>query len=237
MAIRIGLNLSAVQEDLRKDLLKTMSRIAKIGYHGVELAGALDYLPGQLRHCLEGSGLACACAHVSCAELELNLEDTLTFHQRLGNRLLIVSELPWDRLDTPQAWRNLAEQFNAWSDKLAWMEMQVGLHLPERGSPGLPGGSRFWAAFLEQARPDVVLQVDAARAQEAGMDPVALMRANPARCRSLHLAANGQEPDSRVAEACREIQPDWVIADLAGQPGPTWDAVEKNFRFILDKFL
>src|SRR5437867_2457201 len=104
--IPIGLQLYSVRKDCEKDLVGTVTAVAKMGYKGVEFAGYYGRDAKTLRKLLDDVGLKCCGTHLQLETvLGDNLPKTIEFNQTLGNQFLIVPSLPEKRRSSLQAWR------------------------------------------------------------------------------------------------------------------------------------
>src|SRR5436190_16076578 len=90
-----GLQLYSVRNECAKDLVGTVTAVAKMGYKGVEFAGYYGRDAKTLRKLLDDVGLKCCGTHTA---LDTLLGDTLAktieFNKTLGNTFLIVPSLP-----------------------------------------------------------------------------------------------------------------------------------------------
>src|SRR6201999_2159209 len=83
-------------------------------------------------------------------------------------------------------WKALADTLNTAADKLESAGLKVGYH--NHQSEWAPvEGQRPIEVLAKNTKPSVMLQLDVGTCLEAGGDPVAWIKANPGRIRSLHL--------------------------------------------------
>src|SRR5262249_33795713 len=83
-------------------------------------------------------------------------------------------------------WKKVADLLNTTSDKLAMSGLGVGYHNHQSEWTHLEDGVRPMDILAKNTKPSVVLQLDVGTCLEAGADPVAWIKANPGRIRSMH---------------------------------------------------
>src|SRR5271170_1472756 len=86
---------------------------------------------------------------------------------------------------TLEEWGKLAEVLNSATEQLASSGLRAGYH--NHNAEFMPiEGRRPMEVLAEKTKPSVILQLDVGTCIEAGSDPVAWIRANPGRIRSIH---------------------------------------------------
>src|SRR5438552_11266206 len=116
--IPFALQLYSVRNECAKDLVGTVTAVAKMGYKAVEFAGYHNRDAKTLRKLLDEVGLKCCGTHLSLDTLlGDNLPKTIEFNQTLGNKFLIVASLPAKYTKTRQGWLEAADHFNEVADK------------------------------------------------------------------------------------------------------------------------
>lgn len=185
--IPIGLELYSVRHELAEDAAGTIQAVAAMGYEGVEFAGPPQHEAAELRKMLDDTGLVCCGWHTPFnLVLDDALEQTIAFNQTLGNRFVIVPGIPGELRETRDAWRKMADFFNALADKLAPHGMKTGYHNHHIEFTELDG-EKPWDTFFANTRPEVVMQLDTGNAASGGGDPVAILEAYPGRATTVHL--------------------------------------------------
>ena len=85
-----GIQMYSVRDITGKDLLGALRKIASIGYKYVEFAGFFGHDAGEVKKCLDDLGLAVSGTHTGLGEIEKDIDGTIEFHKRLGNRNIII---------------------------------------------------------------------------------------------------------------------------------------------------
>src|SRR6266850_7452064 len=107
--IPFALQLYSVRNECAKDLVGTVTAVAKIGYQAVEFAGYHGRDARTLRQLLDDVGLKCCGTHIGLDTLlGDNLPKTIEFNRTLGNSFLIVPSLPGKYTKTHQGWLDAA---------------------------------------------------------------------------------------------------------------------------------
>ncbi|HKN76866.1 MAG TPA: sugar phosphate isomerase/epimerase family protein [Candidatus Acidoferrum sp.] len=187
--IPVGLELYSVRNALKGDLTRTVRGVAALGYQCVEFyAPYFDWTESQtkeVRKLLDDLGIRCYSTHNDSSYLgpekilrarDLNLI--------LGCKYVVMAsshEKPG--LD---GWKTVADSLNLAAEKLEPSGLKPGYHNHQTEFTPVDG-IRPIEIIAKNTKPSVMLQLDVGTCIEAGSDPVAWIRANPGRIRSLHL--------------------------------------------------
>jgi sugar phosphate isomerase/epimerase len=201
-ALPIGIELYAVRTELRKDLPNTLRTVKRIGYDVVEfyapyLAWTMPYAK-EVRSMMDDMGLRCHSTHNSFAALTPG--DTMTkaieLNQILGSRSIILASPPM-ATGTVDDWKRLGAQLTAATETFMPHGLAAGFHNHEVEWAALPNGQRVMDVIASETPDAFTLQLDVGTCMKAGADPVAWVRAHPARVRSVHLKdwATGVAPE------------------------------------------
>ena len=102
---KIGLQFWSIREEMEKDLLGMIEKVAKMGYTGAQFAGFFDHSPEDVKARMDEVGIIAAGAHVQINELENQLDETLKYHETIGNNLIIVPFLPENMRTTAEDYK------------------------------------------------------------------------------------------------------------------------------------
>jgi sugar phosphate isomerase/epimerase len=244
-SISLGVQLYSVRKECANDLPGTLAALAKMGYKGVEFADYFGRDAGSLRNLLDNVSLACVGSHIRPFDSLLgdNLSRTIEFNRVLGNRTLIVPELPKKYTETRQGWREAADLFGELADKLKPHGMRIGYHNESTEFKPLDG-EMPWDTFFSRAKKEVVIQLDTGNAAAGGADPVALLKKYPGRVLSLHVKAFSKlKPNALIGDdelPWREIFSvcettagvKWYIIEYESDLYPPLVAVEKSLQVM-----
>ena len=210
-SVPVGLELYSVRDELQKDPKGTVSAVAKMGYQVVEFYGPyFDWSEAQakdMRKLMDDLGIRCLSTHNDEANFgDSKIEHAKTLNLILGSKYLVQA---WsDPKPTPDGWKDLASKLNAASDKLAPASLKVGYHNHDAEWKPVEG-KRPIEILAANTKPEVMLQLDVGTCLEAGADPVAWIKANPGRIRSIHCKDWSPDPGIAYKTLFGEGKADW----------------------------
>ena len=210
-SIPVGLELYSVRDALKSDREGTVRAVAKMGYQAVEFyAPYFEWTEPQakaMRKLLDELGIKCYSTHndedyFSAKKIERARDLNLI----LGTKYLVQA---WsDPKPDLDGWKALAENLNAAAEKLEPVGLKVGYHNHQAEFTAV-GGQRPIEILAANTKPTVMLQLDVGTCLEAGGDPVAWIRANPGRIRSIHCKDWSRDPDKGYKVLFGEGVADW----------------------------
>jgi sugar phosphate isomerase/epimerase len=195
-SIPTGLELYSVREGLKKDPEGTVRAVAQMGYQGVEFYAPYfewsEAQTKQMRRLLDNLGIRCFSTHNDSPFLSPEkIGRTRDMNLILGSKYVVMaSSNPKPGLD---GWKAIADALNAAADQLEPSGLKVGYHNHELEFIPLED-HRPIEIIAKNTKPSVMLQLDVGTCLKAGSDPVAWIRTNPGRIRSLHLKEWSPEP-------------------------------------------
>ncbi|MEO8333605.1 MAG: sugar phosphate isomerase/epimerase [bacterium] len=199
----IGIELYAVRGELAKNLPDTLRAVSQMGYEAVEfyapyLGWTLPYAK-EVRTRLDDLGLRCYSTHNSFAALTPGetMTKAIELNQILGTRHIILASPP--NATSLDDWMRVSAQLSTAVETLRPHGLFAGFHNHRIEWNQLDGGKRVMDVLAANTPADFVLQLDVGTCLEAGADPVAWIKANPGRIRSLHLKdwAPGSDADQK----------------------------------------
>jgi sugar phosphate isomerase/epimerase len=110
---------------------------------------------------------------------------------------VIVSSAPGSTKGV-DGWKELGAKLTGIVEQLKPHGLTTGFHNHQTEWKQLDGGPRIMDVLAASTPPEFVLQLDVGTCMEAGADPVAWIRANPGRIKSIHL--KDWAPGERSAE-------------------------------------
>jgi sugar phosphate isomerase/epimerase len=190
--IPVGLELYSVRGELMKDLPGTVTAVAKMGYQVVEFYSPyFSWTPEQakdVRKLLDDLGIKCLSTHNGVNAIsDKQIQQAIDLNQTIGSKAIIIASPP--KVQGVDGWKSFAAALTTASEKLKAAGMVTGFHNhASEWRPVAEGSSERAMDVLAANTPkDVVLQLDCGTCVEAGADPVAWIKANPGRIKSLHL--------------------------------------------------
>jgi sugar phosphate isomerase/epimerase len=235
-SIPIGLELYSVREELKRDAQGTVRAVAGMGYQGVEFyAPYFEWTESQTREMkklLDDLGIRCFSTHNDSSFFKReNLPKARDFNSILGSKYMVMaSAQPKPGED---GWKEVAETLNLAAEQLESAGLKAGYHnhqLEFTPAAGLPKNARPIEILAKNTKPTIMLQLDVGTCLEAGSDPVAWIRANPGRIRSLHCKDWSPDPAKGYAVLFGEGAADWkhIFAAAEGAGGVEYYLVEQE---------
>ena len=232
-SIPVGLELYSVRKELQRDPQATVRAVAKMGYQCVEF-----YAPyfqwsedetKQMRKLLDDLGIRCFSTHNDSSYM--NAENIAKARDRnliLGCKYVVVAS-SHPQPTALDGWKAVADELNAAAEKLDPSGLKVGYHNHEPEFRPMDGG-RPMEVLAKNTKPSIMLQLDVGTCLKAGSDPVAWIRANPGRIRSLHLKEWSSDPAKGYSVLFGEGNADWkgILAAAESVGGAEYYLIEQE---------
>jgi sugar phosphate isomerase/epimerase len=209
--IPVGLELYSVREALKADPEATVRAVAQMGYQAVEFyAPYFEWTEAQtrqMRKLLDDLGIHCYSTHNNEDYFSAkNIERTRDLNLILGCRYVVQA---WsDPKPNPDGWKALADNLNAAAEKLEPSGLKVGYH-NHQAEWAPVAGQRPIEIIARNTKPSIMLQLDVGTCLEGRADPVAWIRANPGRIRSIHCKEWSPDPSKGYKVLFGEGVADW----------------------------
>ncbi len=188
----IGLELYSVRGALAKDLPGTLREVAKTGYEAVEFYSpyydwTIPYAK-EVRSRMDDLGLRCYSTHnhIESFTPGEGMAKAIELNQIIGARHLILASAGREDKGL-EGWKKLCEQLSAAVTQLLPHGLTAGFHNHQTEWKPVEGGQRVMDVIAAHTPKEFVLQFDVGTCMEAGADPIAWIKANPGRIRSVHL--------------------------------------------------
>jgi sugar phosphate isomerase/epimerase len=187
-SIPVGLELYSVRESLKQDAEGTVRTVARMGYECVEFYSPYfdwtDAQAKQMKKLMDDLGIRCFSTHNNDTFLNpANISRTRELNAILGCKYVVLaSSAKITHLDD---WKAVADTLNNAAEHLESAGLKAGYH--NHQAEFVPvDGRRPMELLAEKTKSSVMLQLDVGTCIDAGSDPVAWIRANPGRIRSIH---------------------------------------------------
>lgn len=198
--IPVGLELYSVRDELQKDLMGTLSSVAKMGYECVEFyAPYYEWTPDsvkQVRSELNNLGIRCYSTHNELRSFTPDgISKAIELNKALGSRYIVLAHP--GTVSGLDGWKNIADTLNNANEKMAGHGLHAGYHNHDVEWKPVDGQKPI-EVLAANTDKSIMLQLDVGTCLEAGNDPVAWIDANPGRIRSLHLKDWSSEKGYKV---------------------------------------
>ena len=195
-SIPIGLELYSVRDALKQDPEGTVRAVAEMGYECVEFYAPYyewtDSQAKKMRKLLDDLNIRCYSTHNDQQYFSPDkIQRARDLNLILGSKYLVMASA--DLESGPDAWKTIAEALNSAAEQLDSSGLKVGYHNHKPEFTPV-AGTRPIEVLAKSTKSSVMLQLDVGTCLEAGSDPVAWIRANPGRIRSLHLKDWSSDP-------------------------------------------
>ncbi|MBS1834044.1 MAG: sugar phosphate isomerase/epimerase [Acidobacteria bacterium] len=252
----VGLELFSVRKELAEDLNGTLAAVAKMGYQGVEFFSPyFAWTPEkakEVRKYIDGLGLKCLSTHNSRSAFTGDgIDKAVELNTILGSRFIVMASA--GRMDqTEAAWKGVADSLQGAVAKFKAAKMLPGFHNHElEFKPLAEGGKRPIEIIAANTSKDVVLQLDVGTCVEVGYDPVAWIKQNPGRIKSIHckdwskekgfqaLFAEGAAPWVQIFKTAQKVGGvEHYLIEQEGSPFPPFETAQKclnNYKSLIKK--
>jgi len=187
--VPVGLELYSVRDELQKDLMGTVTAVAKMGYQCVEFFSPYyEWTPAyakQVRKLLDDLGIRCLSTHNGPKSFTADgLAHAIELNQAIGSRFIVLASA--GKVDSLDGWKRVAETLNQGAEKMKPAGLRPGYHNHQLEFTPIDG-QRPIEVLADNTGKDVMLQLDVGTCIEAGSDPVAWVDRNPGRIRSMHV--------------------------------------------------
>ncbi len=198
--IPVGLELYSVRDELQKDLMGTVRGVAKMGYQCVEFFDPYyDWTPeyAQKVHAeLKELGIRCYSTHNNLESFTPEgLSKAIDLNKMLGTRYIVLADP--GKVSSLDDWKRIADTLNKANDKMKAQGLHAGYHNHDLEWKPVDGKKpiELLAATLDKS---IMLQLDVGTCLATGNDPVAWIKKNPGRIRSIHVKDWSAEGGYRV---------------------------------------
>ena len=231
-SIPVGLELYSVRNELQGDRYATVRAVAQMGYQCVEFYAPYfawsEEETKQMRNLLDELGVRCFSTHNDSSSMNAaNIAKARDRNVILGSRYVVMaSSQPGAGLD---GWKAVADSLNSAADQLEGHGLKAGYHNHELEFTPVDN-QRPMEILAKSTKPSIMLQLDVGTCLKAGADPVAWIRANPGRIRSLHCKDWSPDPAKGYGVLFGEGSADWkgIFAAAEGGGGVEYYLVEQE---------
>jgi sugar phosphate isomerase/epimerase len=246
--IPVGLELYSVRDELQQDLMGTVRAVAKMGYQGVEFFSPYfewkpDYAQ-EVRKLLDDLGIRCFSTHNDSHSFEPSgIDHAIELNRILGSQFIVLASA--GEVKSLDGWKKVAELLNQGAEKMKPAGLRAGYHNHQLEFTPLEG-KRPIEVLAADTTKDVMLQLDVGTCIEAGSDPVAWIKQNPGRIRSIHckdwssaksykvLLGEGAAPWKKIFRAAEKTGGiEYYLVEQEGSDYPPMETAQRclaNFR-------
>ncbi len=198
----IGLELYSVRQELARDLPNTLNKVAKMGYEVVEFYSPYFQWTApyakEVRVQMDDLGLRSYSTHNSFESFTPGekMAHAIELNQILGTRYVILASAPGGTRGV-DGWKALSEKLATAVEQLKPHGLRAGYHNHGAEWAKLEDGQRIMEVIAANTPKDFALQLDVGTCVEAGVDPVAWVKANPGRIKMMHVKDWAPDTDAK----------------------------------------
>jgi sugar phosphate isomerase/epimerase len=220
-AIPVGLELYSVRDELKKDPEGTVRAVAQMGYQAVEFYSPYfewtESQAKQMRKLLDDLGIRCYSTHNNAEYFEADkISRVRDLNLILGCKYVVLAWIDPKTSDPKTSdpktgldgWRVVADKLNSAAETLEPAGLKPGYH-NHQAEWATVSGQRPMDILAKNTKPSIMLQLDVGTCLEAGADPIAWIRANPGRIRSIHCKDWSPDPSVGYKTLFGEGKADW----------------------------
>jgi sugar phosphate isomerase/epimerase len=243
--IPVGLELYSVRDDLKKDLTGTVRAVAKMGYQCVEFyAPYYEWSADEARKMrkeLDSLGVRCYSTHNDAKSFTPEgIGKAIELNNILGTRYIVMASP--GKVSTVDEWKKVAETLNRANDTMKSHGLHAGYHNHDAEWKPVDGQKpiEIIAASTDKS---IMLQLDVGTCVETGNDPVAWIKKNPGRIRSIHLKdwspengykvlfGEGEAPWKKIFAAAESVGGvEYYLIEQEGSRYPELETVERCLK-------
>jgi sugar phosphate isomerase/epimerase len=248
--VPVGIELYSVRGDLTKDLMATVRTVAAQGYKVVEfyapyMQWTVDYAR-DVRKLMNDLGIECRSTHNPAESFGASMAKAIEINQVLGSKTIVLAS-PLGRPQSAADWGTMAATLTKAHTEFQKEGLRAGYHNHGFEWKAPEGTTQTPLQILAAGTPpSFTMQFDVGTCVATGADPVAWIKANPGRIRSVHckdwgagqgtdrgyrvLFGEGDSPWKAIFEAAEAVG--GVEYYLIEQEGSRYSEIETAQRCI-----
>jgi sugar phosphate isomerase/epimerase len=245
---RIGLQLYSVRNEMSKDPISCLNKIAEIGYTHLEAAGYNDgqfygMSPAEFKQLVEDLGMRLIASHVT-----FNNDDiakVLEAHREAGITYLVWPWLSQEQRSSLDSYREVAEQCNVIGKMCKDNKMKFGYHNHDFEFHEVDGVVPY-DILLKETDPELVcMELDLYWIIYAGKDPMEYFDKYPGRFELWHvkdMSGDGSREMTEVGSGIIDYEALLGMASVSGMKeffveqdtinGDVFQSIQKSYNYI-----
>ena len=180
--MQYGLQMYSVRDVAQGDLLGTLEKVGKLGYHYAEFAGFFGIPAEDVKAKLDECGMEVSSTHTGWQEIAEHFDETVAYHKIIGNTNIIVPGADLGNQEKLDAFIKMANEFQP---KLAAEGISMGYHNHAHEFRPNEDGSMIHDQLVY--RTNLNLEIDTYWAYVGMKHPVELLERLKDRIRVIHI--------------------------------------------------
>jgi sugar phosphate isomerase/epimerase len=243
---QLGLQLYTVKDEVERDLLGTLGKVAAIGYDGVEFSGYFGTPAGRLREVLQELKLEAAGTVVTLETMAGELEREIEYARTIGSPMIVCPFIPAALRPDAKGYRAVAESLNRYGRTCRDAGLRLLYHVHGFEFTPTDEGPTGMELLLAHMDPQFVnLEVDVYWVEHGRQDALAFLRDHAERSPYIHLKDmkdRETETDVEVGDGVLDIagvvrdalrrKVDWLIVEQEKFDGPTLASAARSYENV-----
>lgn len=248
MPAPIAVQLYTLWDHLNKDYKGVLTRVAEMGYVGIETCGYSHGVPVQdAVRLFKDLGLTLCSAHVGMPVGD-NVQKVLDEAAAAGCKR-VISGFGGDGFKTVDAIKASCDQFNKAAENVAKAGLTFGVHNHWWEYEKLADGTPAYKVMLQHVDPRVFFELDVYWIQTGGCNPAEIVAEFGRRAPLLHIKDGPcvqNQPMTPVGEGKVDVpavikaaknNAEWLIVELDTCAIDKLEAVDKSYRYLVGNTL
>lgn len=244
MPAPIALQLYSVREAMAKNFRTTVTRVAEMGYVGVEIAGFPGASPEEASDLFADLGLEICSMHT---QLPIGKQKNLVIEMAEEMEVTrVISSTGRDSFDSLDSVKALCDRWNQAHEISVEFDLELGLHNHWWEFTEVEGRCGF-DLLIERLDPGIFFQVDTYWVNTGGGDSVDVVERLAERAPLLHIKDGPCDPQAdmtAVGEGKMDFPPiiaagqattEWLIVELDRCATDMMEAVENSCRYLVEQ--
>ncbi len=242
MTLPVAVQLYSIRDALTADFAATLSRVADMGFAGVEFAGVYGSSPTSAAALCAELGLSISSAHLPMP-IGNDREKSIDIANALGIKTMICAWLPPERFTSVESIAQVCDELNAADEAARAAGLRFAYHNHDFEFRRLADGSLVFDHMRRLLNPTVNFETDIYWVKFAGEDPAAVISSVSDRVPLVHVKdGSGVRDDGFLAAgegivdipaAVKAAQhAEWLIVELDWCKTDVLAAVEKSLGYL-----
>ena len=225
MSIKYSVQLYTLREELKKDFIGTLEKVAALGYSGVEFAGFGELAAEDMRKKLHELGLTAVSSHFLLEEIEEKLQWIIDYSKIIGSKYIVCC---WANPKSKEDFLTLAERCNRVGEALSKEGLTFCYHNHDHEFVDIDGVYGLDILYSGTNPEYVKAEMDTYWLQYAGINPAEYIRKYGGRIPIIHLKDMEDTPERAFAEVGTGVMDFESIIKAGKEAGVEYFVVEQD---------
>ncbi len=243
----IGLQLYTVREDIRKDLVGTLKKVAGIGYKNLELAGYNNgkfygKTPKEFKKITSDLGMKVLSSHSGVSEKRI--DELIDSGLELGLEYIVMPSMGPNKHDTIDDFKKIADLFNSFGEKIKKAGLKFGYHNHSFEFKEIDGQIPYDILLKNTDKDLVGFEMDLFWIKKGGHEPLEYFKKYPGRFKLWHVkdmdsatgkfteVGSGSIDFKTIFENSGLSGMEYYFVELDKSERPALESIEISFNYL-----